>query len=304
MRISLHTFIKKALFDIWTAKERLFKVHEHLSSGKRLTKPSDDPIAIYHAENIKNDKKAISQYSENIADAIGWMRFTESVLDTLTEKLTRAKQLALQGSNDTYTTEERQKIAEEVNQILENIYAMSNTRYKEKYIFGGTETLTEAYSAVYDPVTGEITDVLPKPAGITGQILREINENEFIVINLSGEEVFSGPDVDIFDVLIDLRDSLRTDDINGIKQAIEDLETALNQVLRARTKLGGMMNRLENCDSFLKSKDLSLEKNLSQLEDADIAEEVIMLEKEQMLYQMALAATQKVLSLSLTQFIV
>ncbi len=308
MRVSLQALLRRAFFDMEGSQELLFKSHSHVSSGRKLLKPSDDPVGMYISMCLENGIDAETQYIRNIDDGTAWTNFTDGVIDQLTEKLTRAKQLALQGSNDTYTNEERRKIAIEINQILEHVYALSNTRYKEKYIFAGTNTLTQPFSATYDATTGEILTVqvnptIPSPPGIDGKIYREVGENERVQINITGTELFTGPTVDIFQTLIDLRDALRNDDLTTMKNCIDQLDQGLSQVLNARAKLGGIINRLQLNKSRSEDKKLRLQGNKSELQDADMAQELINLQKAQIAYQAALFATSRVIQYSLVKFV-
>lgn len=174
MRITNNMLSRIFLLNLEESATRLIQIQERLSTGRRINRPSDDPIGTTKALNLRLLEKQNERYQRNIEDASSWLNFNDSALGDLQTALIRAKGIGVQGSDSTLNDEDRKALAQEVNQILEHILSMANSKFKGKYIFGGTETTTPPYTATRDGTTGEITAVAPNPAGLDGEIIREI----------------------------------------------------------------------------------------------------------------------------------
>lgn len=108
---------------------------------------------------------------------------------------------------------------------------------------------------------------------------------------------------DLFAVLEGLADALRADDQEGIEEAVGLLDEGLSRNLEARAEIGARVERLEGVRASLEARRLAAEKDLSSLEDADLAEVVVEASREQVAYQAALAASSRTISLSLLDFL-
>lgn len=162
--------------------------HYQLSSGKRFRFPSEDPIANANAMRLKTYLTQNEQYERNIDDAISWMQITDDILSQLDEKLRRARVLGIQGATETMNEDDRKKIAIEVNQILEEIVNLANTRHNGRYVFSGTDTSTKPFEVKRDQ-DGYIINVTYQ--GDTNPVYREVDEGVLIQINTIGDDLFT-----------------------------------------------------------------------------------------------------------------
>ncbi len=124
---------------------------EKLSSGRRLNKPSDNPIDMKNNISYKAEIALNSQFKRNIEDGQGWISMTEVAMNSMNEIMQRMRELGLQGANDTLIAQEREYIAQEIDQLVRQLMSLSNSTYKGDYIFGGTN----ADKKIFDYVTGE-----------------------------------------------------------------------------------------------------------------------------------------------------
>jgi len=122
-------------------KINLSKLEEQYSTGKKIQRPSDDPIIAVRALKLRTNVTEIKQYFEkNIPDAISWMELTESALINISELLEQMNKYCVQGSTDTLTPENRASIVENLQQLKEQIYQEGNTNYAGRYVFTGYKT--------------------------------------------------------------------------------------------------------------------------------------------------------------------
>ena len=107
--------------------------------------------------------------------------------------------------------------------------------------------------------------------GDSGSIDIETGEGRTVKTNITGDQVFSGPTVNLLTVLQDFHQALATNDTDGIDTAIGQLDTALTQVTNARADLGARVNRLDTIKEGLDILNLNTETLRSDFEDADLA---------------------------------
>jgi flagellar hook-associated protein 3 len=110
------------------------------SSGRRINKPSDDPIGITKDLGFRSDLSEISQFRKNIDQALSWFNFTDQALGNINELISEAKELNVQFANDTYDQYTRAAGATQIRDIFEEIIDATNTQFEGNYIFSGTRT--------------------------------------------------------------------------------------------------------------------------------------------------------------------
>jgi flagellar hook-associated protein 3 FlgL len=118
----------------------LTKLQEQLSTGKRLLRPSDDPSDVSNDLKLRSKLKQLYQLNRNIDDGLAYMQITDTALMSMDDILQRLRELAIQGSSDTLSANERKFIASEVGQLLRQAISLTNTSFKGDYIFAGTQT--------------------------------------------------------------------------------------------------------------------------------------------------------------------
>lgn len=168
MRVTNRMITNTTLANIQKNKQNLTTLEEQYNSGKKIQRPSDDPIIAVRALRLRSNLKEINQYYErNIPDARSWMEITESALQQVTGLMTSIHTLCDQGAHDTLTAEDRQSISETLQQYKSQIYQEGNATYAGRYVFTGYKTDTslaflEAQSGPRYEITEELTfdDVL------------------------------------------------------------------------------------------------------------------------------------------------
>jgi len=145
MRVTQSTIYQNISQNISKITEQLKNVNEQIGSSKRINKPSDDPLGLTHALNLKGVLSRINQYGTNINHSQTWLQATESSLQSVQELITRAKILANQMSTETYNATDRANAAEEVQNIIEQLVQLGNTQVNGRYIFSGDKDRTAAF---------------------------------------------------------------------------------------------------------------------------------------------------------------
>jgi len=255
---------------------------------------------------LRNSLTQNSQFQENIQNGISWLTNTESTLQSLNDLLIEARADAVEGSNGILTPENMAALADEVDSYLENIFSISNADFSGKTLFGGTNTSDPAFSAVRDPVTGLITSVTANPDGTTGAMMRQVDSNQTVQINVAGVDLFqpngSGASEDMFQTLITLR-ALQSGDPDAVGAAIPMIDLAMENVSDCTSLAGSKVLSLQNLENALMSEEVSLTSQLSQHEDVDLVEVMTQMTLEQNAYQVALNIGASVIQPTLANFI-
>ncbi len=284
----------------------LSDLQNQLNTGKRVFYASDDPAAAGLILELRNRLRQNEQFQENAESGVGWLSESEATLQQLNDLLTQARTDALEGSNGALSPEDMMALAENVNGYLDSFLALANSEYGGKSLFAGTSTTSPAFQATRDSGTGWITSVIPNPEGITGQIMRQIG-NENIQVNVSGLDTFQpggpGADQDVFQVLINLRDALEAGDATAVGDCLEGIDQASANVSDSSALAGSLMNRLTSLQDMLILKETNLTSHLSEQEDADLVETMTQLTLEQNAYQVALNVGSMIIQPSLANFI-
>jgi flagellar hook-associated protein 3 FlgL len=140
MRITSNQIIKNMVYVINNRFFDMSRLQEQLSTGKRLLRPSDAPVDVANDLKLKTKLAEITQFKSNIEDGLAYMSVTDTAMSSMTELLQRMRELAIEGSTDTMSGDERFYINKEVEQLFRQMVALVDTQYKSDYVFNGTET--------------------------------------------------------------------------------------------------------------------------------------------------------------------
>lgn len=300
MRVTDHGMAHQVLASITEGQAQLLRTQERLATARRINRPSDDPVGSGLVVRQRAALAALEAFQRATDAAQEFLRSTGVGLERATEILQRARELGLQGSSDTMANA-RAPLAEQVNQLLEELLAQGNLRFAERYVFGGTQTATPPFTATRD-AGGKITAVAANPLGIAGAVNAAVADGVSVRTNLPGDAVFT-QGVDLFSTLMALRDALAAGDTAGIVAATAALAGGLDQVRSAAGIAGVSVQRLDWVRDQNRKEAARLERLRSQVQDADMAELFVELERQQNAFQASLAAGARALQPSLVDFI-
>lgn len=155
MRIATSTLYAQQTAAIDDQQALYAQTGLQLSTGKQVSEPSDDPARIAQDLSVRTAIDATGQQSKNVQSAISELTTTDSALSSLTSVLQSARQLAIQGSSDTLTAQQRAAIGSQIDQLLQQSVAIGNTTYAGRYVFAGTAASGNApVQPQGDPIAG------------------------------------------------------------------------------------------------------------------------------------------------------
>ncbi|HEX8123506.1 MAG TPA: flagellar hook-associated protein FlgL [Solirubrobacteraceae bacterium] len=287
---------RRLLSDLRASTHRIATAQRQIASGKRIDKPSDDPLATHNALRLRSELAGIAQDMRTIDDTKGWIDTTDSALATVTDTVHRARELALQGANGSIGQTERNKLADEVDQLIETAKSAANSSYGGRYVLAGQDTDDPPYTAgAVDTYDGD-----------SGAIARQIGPGVSVQINIPGVSVLGngGADNKLLSTLRTLSADLRSGNLPGLRgPALTNLDKNLEDVTSARGTIGALSTRLDAAQSRLAQVEESTTALLSENEDTDIAKAMIDLTTQQSVYQAALQSGQSLIQPSLLDFL-
>lgn len=163
MRVSERMLFNSVMSRLQRQTGTLLRTQEKVSTGRKINRPSDDPIGQAQVLNYDKSLSAADQHLRNVDRVNAFLSVSETALKTIQNQLTRASELAVQMSNVTYTAADRTGAAKEIQQIYDQVIAVANTAHDGQYIFAGNKTSTRPFVS-----RGEyIGDAITLPVTIT-----------------------------------------------------------------------------------------------------------------------------------------
>jgi flagellar hook-associated protein 3 FlgL len=300
-RITNLMISRSVLTDLNDVSRQLSKTQQKMSSGKEITRPSDNPYGTSRALTLRSDLDGVKQYQRNIGEATAWQNISDAALAKISDAVQRARELTIQAATDSAGQAARNAAAQEIDQLIETVKGEANASYGGSYVFAGTATATKPYA-----VGG--SDAY---AGDNGTVAREIGPGVSVPVNVVGQTILgngqASGDNKLLDVLRDITDNLRggtAADGNALRGTdLQRLDSNLDALTQTRATVGATTNRLEAADGRLQQVEETTTSLLSDVEDADMAKTYINFSMQQNVYQSALRAGSNIIQQSLLDFL-
>lgn len=169
MRMTNKIMQNNSLYNINNNKQLVDKLSTQMSTNKKITRPSDDPVIAVRALRLRSDVAQITQYHEkNAEDAKSWLKVTSDALDTTTEVLRKMTEQATRGAEDDLGYDNLEIIVTQLKSLRDEYYSTGNVDFAGRYIFTGyrtnstltyTEDATEEYK-IYEKLDVSAVDTL------------------------------------------------------------------------------------------------------------------------------------------------
>ena len=246
--------------------DRLAVSVERISSGIRINRAADDAAGLAISEALRSDIRALRQAVRNANDGISLINVTEGALNEQSSILIRLRELSSQASTGTVGSTERQTIQLEFDALRSEIDRIADTT-----AFNGQKLVDGSLAS-----TASSTNHILIQVGLDSGVDSRINLNT--QVNLTAVNASS---------LLIAELSLTT--AAGALTALDVINNAISSITQSRGKVGAVQNRLVRTISNLSISIENLQAAESAIRDADIAEEVAVLTRNQILVQAATA---------------
>ena len=286
MRVANKTIYDTVTYNLSNCTQGLNQANEIVSSGKRINNLSDDPVALTQALNVKSAISNLEQMQRNISTGNSWLVSSESALTHVQDILSETKTLCIQMANATIDSVQRVSAAETVQNLFDEIVSLGNTNIAGSYIFSGSKTDTTPFSedGTYN--------------GNSNAFTVKIGKDTTVEVGSDGGALFG----DILSTIGGLKNSLATDDVEGIQDAMSDLDGHFDDISTKISDVGSKMNRMDMKEKIFEDIIFTNTERLSKIEDADMAEAIMELKAREFAYQAALSSSAKLMTLSLIDY--
>ncbi|WP_113883818.1 MULTISPECIES: flagellar hook-associated protein FlgL [Cytobacillus] len=285
MRVTQSMLSNNMLRNLSNSYSRLDKLQDQISTQKKFTKPSDDPVAAMMGMNYRTDLNRIQQYTRNIGEVRNWVDSTDDALDKGVLALQRIRDLTVQASNGTLEGDQRKAVAEEVKQLKEHLQNLGDTQVGGKYIFNGNET-----------------NVRPSESGFqSGTIELEVFSGIKIPVNTEGKALFGDMLSDDGDIQ-KLITALESND-PAVGDMLKNIDKNIDTFLSARAQIGAKQNRVDLMEDRLSQQEVFSTRILSDNEDIDMEKAIIELTTQESIHRAALSVGARIIQPSLTDFL-
>jgi len=291
LRITNGILAKEAVSGYQTQLRALDDARRQASTGLRVNKPSDDPVAVASIMQSSSELRALEQYRTNVDTGQSRLDIEDSVLDQLGNALTRVKELALSQGADPADAQSRATTKVEIDGLIDFATDLGNTQLSGIYIFGGQYADSPPFVAgVHDPA---------RPPSGSFQV--EIGTGNVLETNHSAQEIFL--DSDALDAMRELSTALGNDDPQQIQAATTRLDAAFQNVQELVGDLGARMTQLDVTGSNLDSLEVTLQTFRSDLGDADMAQAISELVTRQGALEAAMLANSRIMNITLADYL-
>jgi flagellar hook-associated protein 3 FlgL len=272
---------------------------DQISSGKRISAPSDDPSATARVLNMRAEQKQQQQYWSNSGRALTVSQTSFAILEQLNNVCTRASELATSGSSDTTPASSLSTYAVEVNHLLENAVSTANSKMQGDYLLSGTTTNTLPFVVTRD-AAGDIASITYAGASDDGAEVR-ISETERL--SPSTTEAENRSVADFLNSLVAVRDAMRAGSPSGVKTAQVGIASGEDALVAGMSRAGGVQYRLEATTTQADSRFQALGGSISKDTDLDLADASMRLSRAQTAYQAAIQSAAKIMTTSLLDYL-
>ena len=297
MRVPTSTFTDRVALQLQQLSAQQSQLQNQISTGQRITDPSDDPAAMSRLLRVEAQKQQVQQFARNQGRALNISQATFSSLSGLKTISDRAGELSVLGSG-VLTGQAAQAYATEVNQMIEQALQTGNTSFGNEHLFAGTKTDTAPYVAARN-AAGEITSV--NYVGAANGPAFQTSEGTQISPYTTGAE--NQHTAEFINNLVALRDALRSGNATAVQTTRPALQTSEDNLLVSISGVGAIQTRLEADGAQNASRFLDLDKLVSQDTDVDLATTLVKFQQTQNAYQAALQTGAQVMRLSLLDYL-
>jgi len=293
VRVTDKLIFDRASRDTSRARERAEAAQRAAATGTRVEHPSDDPAAAGMIQAFAMSNARLAAVSRNAGLAQSEMEAADGALDGVGLALTRASELAVQMSQSGYTASERAGAAAEVGAILSEVVARANTRFGNRWIFGGNRD----GAPPFDAAGAYSGDAAVRRVEIAPGVLQDASVRADVA--LKG----AAGGVDVFGVLQGLQAALAANDEAAVRSALPGLDGSLDQVARARSEAGLGIDAFSTAQEAARQAASDERVRASRLSDVDLVESAIQLSLSQRALEASLSASAQSFKLSLLNYL-
>ena len=307
MRISSASAFQSTIDNLQRRQEALAESQSRLTTGKRVTRPSDDPAAAARAERALAAMARTAADQRAVEASRSLMQQAEGALGDAGELLQQAREFVVAAGNGSYSDKERAGMADQLRSLRSRLLAVANRDDGAgSALFGGQGSNARPF---VDAPGGVRWDGMP------GRM--QVDAGELLPMSVDGRAAWlSAPDptsgqdeLSVFDLLGRLADELATPGRDstaideGVRAGLRDLDAAMDHLMSHRARLGEALGRADAAGLRLSQAALTAQTERSGAEDLDMVQAISDFQNQQTGYDAALRTYSMVQRMSLFDYL-
>jgi flagellar hook-associated protein 3 FlgL len=306
MKVSTNLFFDRASNQLGTVQSSLSKTQEQLSTGKQITKPSDEPDKASLVTRLESEMARQKSYQDTLASVEIKLSSQETALRNVSDVMYRIKELTVQANSDTMGKLDRQSIAVEIESLRDQVLSLANTQDTSgNYVFAGSRVTQPAFAANAKGVIDYHGD--------QSRMQVAVGDNRRMNVNRPGSDAFTrvarddgkGGKVGVgfFQALSDLANAVRGSDRANMQRGIQEMDALQQGVSDATAQIGSDLNVVDAQKNVLDEVTLRLKTTLSSVQDLDYTEAITRMNRDQLALEAAQSSFAKISKLSLFNYL-
>jgi flagellar hook-associated protein 3 FlgL len=282
----------KFLADLASLNNRINKTEAQLTSGVRISRPSDDPAAVGDVLQLQSDIGRVTQVTANLNSVKSEVDSASAVVEDSVSLLDQARSLAAQGASATLPAPGRMALAAQAEQLLSALANNSRATFAGRYLFSGDSSSQPAYDLNLANPNG-VSRLLTAPAT---RLIQDSNGVVFAV-SKTAQDLFDHRNPDdslaadnVFAAVNSLRVALLNNDQAGTAAAAASIQKAQDYLSVQGTFYGAVQSRMTNALDVAQKFQLQWQTALSNERDTDVAAATTALSEERLSEQAAMQA--------------
>jgi flagellar hook-associated protein 3 FlgL len=303
-RVTNLTMSTTAQRTLQAQQSKLAQLQEKATTLDKISRPSDDPAATAQALDTRARLAANAQYGRNIDDGASWLNAADSALSQATNVMNRILDLTVQAGNGALNQAGKDAIAVELEGLNKDLLSTANSKHLGRNIFAGSSDAATAFSPAIpaDPSIPGDTGTPPVFNGVTGgSVERRISADRTVRVDADGAAIFGSGSGSVFDAVTKTIESLRKGEDATVN--LTNLQASFKNIVSGRAEIGTRQVQLERAGNVNTELEATLDAQKMGIEKADLGSVIMDLKLQETNYQVALAATARVLQPTLMDFL-
>ncbi|MBU6368400.1 MAG: flagellar hook-associated protein FlgL [Limnohabitans sp.] len=306
MKVSTSMFFDRASAQLANVQGNLAKTQEQLSTGKQITKPSDEPDKASLVTRLESEIARQKSYQESIKAIEIRRKAEETALNSTSDVMFRMKELSVQAANDTLGAADRKTIALEMTELRNQILSLANSQDSNgNYLFAGSRVSQMPFSPDAKGV------IVYK--GDQARMVVGVGDNRRMNQNIPGSDAFTNVvrddgkggrvGIGFFQAMGDLIEAVKSSNRVAIQRGISEIDTLQQGLSDATAQVGTDLNVVDSQNNVLDEITLRLKTTMSDIQDLDYTEAITKMNKDQLALEAAQSSFAKISKLSLFNYI-
>ena len=297
MRMTAATIYRDSAASIERTSEQMLEFQRQVASGKRITRPSDDPQGTATAIGERAGIAAVEQYTRTSDSVTSRLTVMDTTLSDMIDRLSQAQVAVVSAQGSTKTAGQREVAAQMLEGIREALLADLNTSFRGAYLFAGADSTDP-------PFVADVNGTVGPYQGSVREVAVDIDENRAVTIGFDGSAIAQGSAAtDVFAVLDAASAAARAADGAGLQQALTDLAAVFDRITYSQMRVGTTLAAIDAQQPQLTDRRLAGAARVARVENANLAEAITAMKQAEAAYSAALGATGRITQLSLMDYL-